>query len=581
MFVGRHAWVVAVLAAISYLQAPARQPTSGQGSSFIIGVVVDAVSGRPIPGAVVRLAAEGILVNRQLADSTGRFLFQDLPDDRPFALNGGSPGYFATDQFDNNGAFAESRPLHVMPSRLAEPVRLLLLPHAGIAGVVIDPNRRPLPKVRVSAFLTALIGGRQRFVLGGVTETDDRGAYELQGLVAGEYVVSAQLPSPRTELVFYPAAASPADARPLTVIPGTRIEAISLTLNPAAAVYNISGHLTPPASDGPLSVRLVPRGSEGLGRGADAAVTIADRNGHFQFSYVSKGSYTVRVTPTSGQFQVLPSALSSIRSVRDVLTSWGSAIGHRVQGSPAVLGFLQDAVRQRHWASVAIDVIDRDLNNVTVPLAQTATARIIIKRPPEQALANFIESIAVEPSAENDMVVVPEIVPMGPLNGEDELLVSGLTPGTYFIRTRSDRVAAETVFVGDVISPTGSFVSPERNRVTVQLSPTGEISGFVDAHDSVALDAVVFCFPTDSSSRRSYGFVSPTTRTAKPRPDGSFRLAGLAVGEYFVVAVRNRGRSVNWDDEAFIAKTSLVANVVRIRHDSPTRISLRVQTLRQ
>lgn len=577
MLGGRHTFGAAVLAVIPLVQAAAQLPDLG--APFIFGVVVDSESGRPVPSAVVRLTSDGLVANRQLADSVGRFVFRDLLRGRSYALNASSPGYFATDQFDNSGVFPEIRPLQVVPGRSVTPVHLFLQRQSAIAGLVVDHERRPLPHVRVLALLMATIGGRQHLVVGAKTETDDRGIYELQGLVAGEYIVSAQLPGPRTGVVYYPAAATLLEAGSLSVAPGMLHEGVLITLRPTEAVYTISGSLNPPPSDGPISVSLVPRGSESLGRAAEAATTITGRNGTFQFPYVSKGSYTIRVTPTSGQFQVLSSALSSVRALRDVVTTWGSAVGHRVQGAPGVLGFLQDERRQRYWASVATDVIDSDVDNVTVPVTEAATARIIVRHRSEETLTNPAQLIVVEPSPHNDMVVVPEVFSVRQFNDEHELLASGITPGTYFVRTRSDRLAVATVSVGDRTLLGGSFVSPEQASVTVELSRTGEIGGIVEARDNVALDSVVFCFPRDPAIRRSYGLVSSTMRAAKPKSDGSFRVAGLAVGEYFVVAVRNLGKSLSWDDEAFLGRMSAVADIIQVRNDSPTRISLRVQTL--
>src|SRR6188768_1084125 len=93
--------------------APARPPAPvipafGSGTGAISGVVIDAKTGRPIPGAIAGIA---ILVRnvigparRQTTDSRGRFVFTDLPASDGYILSGRKPGYEAEGAFGRGSA---------------------------------------------------------------------------------------------------------------------------------------------------------------------------------------------------------------------------------------------------------------------------------------------------------------------------------------------------------------------------------------------------------------------------------------------------------------------------------------------
>src|SRR5262245_58947730 len=76
------------------------------GSGAISGVVVDGVTGAPVPGAVIMLAgivgisvptssSPGASPTRQVTDAKGRFAFVNLPAAPNFTLTANKPGYIA------------------------------------------------------------------------------------------------------------------------------------------------------------------------------------------------------------------------------------------------------------------------------------------------------------------------------------------------------------------------------------------------------------------------------------------------------------------------------------------------------
>src|SRR5438067_4293125 len=72
-------------------------PPSSSGPCTLQGSVVDAVSGQPVPHALVKLSAAAA-ARATLTDSAGRFQFEALPAG-PFTLEAEKPGFLTRDRF--------------------------------------------------------------------------------------------------------------------------------------------------------------------------------------------------------------------------------------------------------------------------------------------------------------------------------------------------------------------------------------------------------------------------------------------------------------------------------------------------
>jgi protocatechuate 3,4-dioxygenase beta subunit len=96
-----HATVVSLLLLQVQPVAPAPRSTA-----LIIGRVVDAASGKPVPGATVGISGASLprtpLPPRLMTDSQGRFVFRNLAPGS-YGLTASRPGY-------NEGAYGRRRP---------------------------------------------------------------------------------------------------------------------------------------------------------------------------------------------------------------------------------------------------------------------------------------------------------------------------------------------------------------------------------------------------------------------------------------------------------------------------------------
>jgi hypothetical protein len=190
-----HATVVSLLLLQVQPVAPAPRSTA-----LIIGRVVDAASGKPVPGATVGISGASLprtpLPPRLMTDSQGRFVFRNLAPGS-YGLTASRPGY-------NEGAYGRRRPdggaqpLDLREGQRATDVTILLWKYAAIGGTVVDEAGQPVVGAQVRALQKRIVSGQPVLSAFGVSlASDDRGMYRIASLSPGDYVVivSAQTTS--------------------------------------------------------------------------------------------------------------------------------------------------------------------------------------------------------------------------------------------------------------------------------------------------------------------------------------------------------------------------------------------------
>jgi protocatechuate 3,4-dioxygenase beta subunit len=196
-------------------QTPA-PPAAAPTNAVLIGQVVDAATGNPVPDAIVTLtgrpspsrgrgagvpatgnmfdliaaasAGRGNL-ERVAVDSEGRFVFHRLPAST-YTVRAQATGYLS----DYSGPIGlDSGPptVEIRTGQTAARVRVRLWKEAVLTGIVVDEGSEPVIRARVSAYRRTI--GR----FGTITydsprsaATDDRGEYRMFGLAPGDYLVA-------------------------------------------------------------------------------------------------------------------------------------------------------------------------------------------------------------------------------------------------------------------------------------------------------------------------------------------------------------------------------------------------------
>ncbi len=239
----RRARAAAIVAAVTICAAagthasfpgtPRPQGATSQtaATGVMVGQVVDASTGSPVGGAVVRLAASpgsvtagqpsidqlmaldlGSLlggIRQVVTDGQGRFAFSGLPGGE-YSLTAQKPGW-------TGGGYRQARlgggrsPLVLGADARVADVTLRLWKNAALGGTVLDEAGEPVVGVTVRAMGRSDVGGAAHFSADGAAQTDDRGMYRIAGLAAGDYVVV--VPQTPITLPLRPAA----DFRPALV----------------------------------------------------------------------------------------------------------------------------------------------------------------------------------------------------------------------------------------------------------------------------------------------------------------------------------------------------------------------------
>jgi len=187
--------LAAILAAGHLLsaQSPARPQTTEPRFGLMLGRVVDAVSGGPVPGAVVQLVRNDGKDQFKLGAVTGadgQFMFAGLQAGS-FVLMARKPGYAPA-------SIGQTRPsehmgagfIELKPNERRGDVTVRMWKYTAITGRVVNEAGEPLIGVQVSAYRRVFKAGRPSLdahEARGVT--DDRGIYRISRLVPGDYVV--------------------------------------------------------------------------------------------------------------------------------------------------------------------------------------------------------------------------------------------------------------------------------------------------------------------------------------------------------------------------------------------------------
>lgn len=178
------AFLLAVLAAL-----PLQQPDAAP-QALVAGRVVDAESGRPIPGAIVMPfgSATAAPASRVLTNAAGEFVIRGLRTGTLVLL--ASKGGFIDASHGQTRPSGFGQTERIEAGRRYLDVDIRMWRHGVITGTVVDEAGEPVIGVRVQAFLGTRAGGRTRFRPAGTATTDDRGIYRIPQLTPGDYLVA-------------------------------------------------------------------------------------------------------------------------------------------------------------------------------------------------------------------------------------------------------------------------------------------------------------------------------------------------------------------------------------------------------
>jgi hypothetical protein len=491
----------------------------------------------------------------------------------------------------NYGARRPLRPGAAIPLTAGQKLDIVVRMARGgvITGVVLDHNSQPSAATPVRVLRQAIVNGERKLVSSGESTTDDRGAYRIFGLAAGDYVVGAvargpggaelrltsdadvrhataaspRTPAPRDRsftfaTIYYPGATMASQGSPVSVRAGEERDGIDITLQ-LVPTARVEGTVTLPGGSTPrgTEVNLIALGPSALpgspfdilragGPGAD---------GSFSFANVPPGQYTVLA-----------------RAARPIEKPDGTSAG-----PPQIV-----------WASTQIAVDGEHITGLSLSLEPGLTISGQVRfegtslKPPADSSAIRVTASPAE--VRGSVAFAPGAARVG---SDGRFTIAGVTPGRYTLSAsfpgsgRPGGWLLKSVLAGGQDSLDAPFtVQANQHVLDAVITFTdrlAQIAGTLQGAAGGAADYTVILFPVDQSrwvpqSRRIQG--------VRPSADGAFTFRNLPAGEYVMTAVGDVEPG-EWFDPAFLQRIAPAGIRVVVSDGEQKVQDLRIDGARQ
>jgi hypothetical protein len=558
-----------VLLMLSSTAAPAqtRDPRASAATGSISGIVVSAgVEATPVRKARVTCTGPDTPGRTTITDERGRFSFVGLPVGR-YIVTASKPTWVTT-------AYGAARPMRAgtpVPLAAGETRRLALRLTRGavITGIVTDFDNQPAAAADVRALRYEMVQGERRLVDAGSATTDDRGAYRIFGLAAGDYLVAASTrsfggttdgelhltsdadvrdpsaaapttatSSPAVALapVFYTDGSSAAQANAISLGPGEERAGIDIRLQ-LVRTARVEGTVMLPNGGVPdfTEVNLIAQGSN---RSLPAAENLRrshpGSDGSFLFSGVPPGTYE--------------------------LVARGTKPMTNADGSPAPA--------QMVWASMQFAVDGEPVTGLSLSLEPglTIAGRVQFKASSLRRPALSAIRLSLLPDGGDSSISFAP--PAVTAHDDGTFRIAGVVPGRYRMRASFPGSGRPGGWLVDSIVANGGdtldapmTVAPNQHVLDAVVTFTdrlGEITGSVHAEAGAPGDYTVVLFPEAQDLWLPQSRRIQATRAGS---DGAYAFRGVPAGTYRI-GVTPDAENGEWFDPAFLQR--LAAGAVRV-----------------
>jgi protocatechuate 3,4-dioxygenase beta subunit len=508
----------------------------------------------PIAGATVRVLGPGANVTVR-TDENGAYLLRGLRPGRytvEAAVRDQMVWRHGQDRVGQAG-----RPVVVATDQAVDGIDVVLPRGRVVRGAVFDEHGEPVQGASIDALQVEFVG--DRLVAREVAvqrRTDDRGSYRLWGLYEGTYliraswngVVSGGGTQATYATLYYPGSPTVAEAQRIDL----REDATANIVFAPVTLTDVSGI----ALDGDAQLvagtaRLIEVRQQGLVSSPRTSTIQPD--GTFTIRHVPPGSYVLQVLGDGP-------GRTGLFSAQEV------SVGR----TP-----VRVVMKTSHGTSVE--------------------GRLIIEGDPEQVRCNSITvinstGVAVQNSCGPSFQIVPtalddraRVEPTMAVIGSTEFFLTGLFGPTAFNLRRAtgdDWYLKSFTINGIDISDTGFDFGAQPAAITdaqLVLSRNGaEITGRL--RDPGATSYFVVAFSTSRQARFAY---SRRVKFARAGADGSFRIAGLPPGDYFVAAVDSLDGTAEggeWQNPELLARLEAGAERITVLEGQTQTVSPRLIT---
>jgi carboxypeptidase family protein len=540
---------LALLLLLISVQAPQNLPPSSTSFS-IAGVVVDAVTGAPIPRAELALFLNTDEL-KTIAGENGRFRFQNLQPAK-YQLYAGARGYLRQG-LDQHGGFFTG--VAVGSGLDSEHLVFRLHPQAIIYGRVSDERGEAVRHANVQLFSRSNARGAQANLVQtrNQTQTDDLGEFRFAHLLPGKYfaVVQAQPWYAQTgfrgqtdtgqsfsglgrapltvdpsldvvyPLTFYPGVFNERSATELDVAAGRQVEA-NIQMQAVPSVHVLLTNL-PIDQDNPNGINI--SATQKVLGSVDLGMSVA-------LAQIAPGEFEVAGLP--------PGEIAFI-------------IGAR-------------SIRQDQHRTFSAYVADGNTIDTAASAGPAANLSGRVIPPPA---AEHFEQAILTLVGEGNRVLNANIQKDGSFSFSSVQAgtykpVANISPGRHHVQ----RISATGARVqGREITLDGTH---DAQLVITLAAGVGQLAGLAQMDRKPKSGVMVLLEP---ESRENF---DDDRRMDQSDSDGTFNLRDILPGKYFLMAI-DGGWDLDWTDPAVLKPHRDQAQVVQIAPDDSIKVTINVQ----
>lgn len=505
---------------LALLQAPAGLLTL-EGQAVALG------PNTPVPHARIVVAKVGGSVDdyrTSVADANGRFVFRDLAagNYRVFTERQG----YLRGEYGRSVASGNGTPVWLVEGQ-ATRITVTMIPTGAISGRVLDDGR-PARGVLVRAMRASFFDGRRTLNMADYARSDDLGEYRLFGLAPGTYYVTAAPPDgPRIEGDTYVVPTIPSNAnRNQRQVRTAAAEALAKDLVDAAALDNriFVPVFFPGTTDEPSAAAIEVQGGRTV-TGIDLTVArspIVRVRGRVVDAATGQPvpNVSVGVAPQEGR---------TITIASSIVDASGSFDLAAVPPGRYDLVARTTTTNVRLSGTIAIDVRDRNVENVTIAMTPGTTIR-------GRVTFTGVPAGTAAPSSFVQLNRMPNYTGYSvPLQPDGTFTIENVEAGEYRTRIAAGRrgfLAAESARLGaDDVTGRTFRVGPEHANTPLELVfslAAGAIDVLVtDGRQRPVQSATVALVP-DAPQRNQ----SARYRSASTDEFGKLRFDDVLVGAY-------------------------------------------------
>jgi hypothetical protein len=463
------------------------------------GTVVNSVSGDPVRRAMVQVAvANSASEISTLTDSEGRFEFSALPESDITVLVH-KPGYFSGLELNPSNFEPEVVHLSTDVANLALP----LLPESVIAGHVATAKGEPIEDSPVRILREVVSNGYRHWEVRGQATTDEEGQFRVVDLMPGRYLLATgpNVPSVRVtstrgprkdgyETVFYPGVTEMESATPLVIAGGQQLQA-DFALKPEP-VFQVAGTLVGFSPGSGIDVQFATKSGEII----PSPIEVNNQTGNFHGA-VPGGAYILQARGSDSAGRLAAADLPVV-------------VNNDVEGITLALG-----------------------SSITVPV--NVDLRPTSRLPEQVAAANFrtardfavstIRMFSADQRVDNVEVQAER-------NERGALAFRNLVAGRYFLEVST----TQPWYVRSATSGTTDLL---RDALVVGAGRRLEPLELVLGDDGASLKVQVLADEQPAGGSVllfSDQTILANARTGSSAPGGEISFAGLAPGDYKVLA---------------------------------------------